>query len=182
VKVERTAIPGVLAIEPRVFRDARGFFLETFNRERYAQAGVDVPCVQVNQSRSSRGVLRGLHYQLRRPQAKLVWAARGEILDVAADIRRGSPTFGRWVAVVLSEENNRQLFVPAGCAHGFYTLSATADVIYACSDLYDPDDDRGVRYDDPELAVGWPPGERTLSAKDLALPPLADAELPVWAG
>ena len=131
--------------------------------------------MQANHAHSSRGVLRGLHYQLGRPQAKLVWAVTGEILDVAVDIRRGSATFGRWVGATLSGENHRQLFVPGGFAHGYCVLSAGADVSYLCSDVYWPAGDRGVRWDDPAIGIVWPSGEKLLSAKDRALPLLADA-------
>ncbi len=179
MKLTETALPGVLLIEPSVFGDDRGFFLETWSETRYRDAGVATDFVQANHARSRRGVLRGLHFQLGRPQAKLVWAIRGEILDVAVDIRRGSPHFGRWVGATLSGENHRQLFVPAGFAHGYCVLSESADVSYLCSDGYWPAGDRGVRWDDPAIGIAWPPGEWLLSAKDRALPLLADAtELP----
>jgi len=179
VKVAATALPGVLLLEPRVFGDERGFFLETWNSVRYRAAGVPVDFVQANHARSGRGVLRGLHFQLGRPQAKLVFAVSGEILDVAVDVRRGSRTFGQWVGARLSGENHRQLFVPAGFAHGYCVLSEQADVSYLCSDFYWPEGDRGVRWDDPAIGIGWPPGEKLLSPKDRALPLLADApELP----
>ncbi len=176
MKVIETALPGVLLLEPRVFGDDRGFFLETWNAARYRDAGVPVDFVQSNHARSGGGVLRGLHFQIGRPQAKLVFAVSGEILDVAVDIRRGSKTFGRWVGVTLSGENHRQLFVPAGFAHGYYVISESADVCYLCSDFYWPDGDRGVRWDDPAIGIAWPPGEKILSAKDRALPLLADAK------
>ena len=179
MKVTETALPGVLLFEPSVFEDDRGFFMETWNAARYREAGVAADFVQANHARSRRGVLRGLHFQLGRPQAKLVWVTSGEILDVAVDIRRGSPNFGRWVGATLSGENHRQLFAPAGFAHGYCVVSGSADVSYLCSDLYWPAGDRGVRWDDPAVGVAWPPGEKSLSAKDRALPLLADAtELP----
>jgi dTDP-4-dehydrorhamnose 3,5-epimerase len=179
LKVSRTVLPGVLLIEPAIFADERGFFLETWSAARYRDAGVLVDFVQSNQVRSRRGVLRGMHFQLVRPQAKLVWAISGEILDVAVDVRRGSPTFGRWFGANLSGENHRQMFVPAGFAHGYCVLSASAEVAYLCSDYYRPAGDRGVRWDDPAIGIAWPPGEKLLSAKDRALPTLVDApELP----
>ena len=180
MKVSETALPGVLLFEPTVFQDDRGFFLETWNSARYRDAGVAADFVQANQARSRRGVLRGLHFQLGRPQAKLIWVTRGEIFDVAVDIRRGSPDFGRWVGATLTGENHTQLFVPAGFAHGYYVVSESVDVSYLCSDLYWPAGDRGVRWDDPAIGIDWPPGEKLLSAKDRALPLLADAtELPL---
>jgi len=170
-----TDIPGVFVLTPRVFGDSRGFFLETYQRLRYGDAGVDVEFVQDNHSRSSRGVLRGLHYQLRNPQAKLIYVARGEVLDVAVDIRRGSPTFGRCVTCHLSDNNHRQIYVPTGFAHGFCVLSEQADVIYKCTDFYAPDDEYGVLWSDPALAISWPTQiEPMLSAKDAALRPLRD--------
>jgi len=175
VKVTETALPGVLLLEPSVFEDDRGFFLETWSAARYRDAGVAADFVQSNQVRSRRGVLRGLHFQLVRPQSKLVWAISGEILDVAVDVRRGSTTFGRWFGAILSGENHRQMFVPAGFAHGYCVLSESADVAYLCSDYYRPAGDRGVRWDDPAIGIAWPPGEKVLSAKDRALPLLADA-------
>jgi dTDP-4-dehydrorhamnose 3,5-epimerase len=179
MKVSQTGLPGVLLIEPAVFADERGFFLETWSAARYRGAGILEDFVQGNQVRSRRGVLRGLHFQLERPQAKLVWAVSGEILDVAVDVRRGSETFGRWFGANLSGENHRQVFVPAGFAHGYCVLSESADVAYLCSDYYWPAGDRGVRWDDPAIGIAWPPGEKLLSPKDRALPTLADApELP----
>lgn len=175
MKVVQTALPGVLVLEPAVHGDGRGHFLETWNRPRYREAGVPADFVQSNQARSRRGVLRGLHYQTGRPQAKLVWAVSGEVLDVAVDIRRSSPFFGRWVGVTLSGENHHQIFVPEGFAHGYCVLSESAELAYLCSDTYWPPGDRGVRWDDPALGIAWPPGEKLLSAKDRALPLLADA-------
>ena len=142
--------------------------------------GIRAVFVQDNRSRSSQGVLRGLHYQLHKPQAKLVACTRGEIFDVAVDIRRGSPTYGKWAGAVLSEENSHQLFIPGGFAHGFCVLSETAEILYKCSEFYDPRDDRGVRWNDPELGVEWPVAEPVLSAKDADLPFLRDADLPVY--
>lgn len=175
MKIHETVLPGVLLLEPRVFGDERGFFLETWNASRYRDAGVPVDFVQANHARSRRGVLRGLHFQLGRPQAKLVFAIHGEILDVAVDVRRGSRTFGRWVGVSLSGENHCQLFIPEGFAHGYCVVSESADVSYLCSDSYWPEGDRGVRWDDPAIGIAWPPGEKLLSDKDRALPLLAGA-------
>jgi len=168
VNVRRTGLPGVLVIEPRVFSDSRGFFFETYNAERYAQAGLPERFVQDNHSTSIRGTVRGLHYQLHRPQAKLLWVIGGEIFDVAVDIRRGSPTFGRWEHVILSAENKRQFFVPAGFAHGFCVVSDVAEVEYKCTDYYVADDQRGVRWNDPSLAIPWPVAEpaAVLSERD----------------
>jgi len=163
-----TELPGVLIIEPRVFTDARGFFLESYHAQRYAEAGLPEVFVQDNHSRSVKGTLRGLHYQLRRPQGKLLRATRGAIFDVAVDIRRGSPTFGRWVGVELSEDNKRQLFVPAGFAHGFCVTSEVAEVEYKCTDFYIPEDERGIIWSDPSIGIRWPVREPILSTKDRA--------------
>lgn len=172
--VTPTALPEVLVVEPRVFRDDRGFFVETYHAPRYRAAGIDVTFVQDNHSRSVRGTLRGLHWQTApHPQAKLIRVLEGEILDVAVDIREGSSTFGRWVAVPLSAENFRQLFVPVGFAHGFLVTSEVAEVEYKCSDIYDPAAERGLMWNDPELAITWPVSEPLLSARDRAHPPLA---------
>lgn len=173
MKVTATELPGVLIVEPQVFGDARGFFLETFQAERYRAAGIDLPFVQDNHSRSTRGVLRGLHFQRRRPQGKLVSVSRGAIYDVAADIDPASPTFGRCVGVELSDANHRQLWIPPGYAHGFCVLSAVADTHYKCTDFYCPDDEGGVIWNDPQLGIPWPLGQPLLSDKDRALPSLA---------
>lgn len=175
MRLLETGLPGVLLIAPEVFPDDRGYFLEVWQRERYREAGVAAPFVQCNQAGSRRGVLRGLHYQVGRPQAKLVWAVRGEIFDVAVDIRRGSPHFGRWYGALLSEANRRQLYVPAGFAHGYCVTSESAEVLYLCSDFYHPAGDRGLRWDDPRLGIAWPEGPKILSPKDAALPLLAAA-------
>ncbi|MBF0376687.1 MAG: dTDP-4-dehydrorhamnose 3,5-epimerase [Desulfamplus sp.] len=148
-------LDGVLVIEPDVFEDSRGFFLETWQKNRYKKGGVDVHFVQDNHSRSKKGVIRGLHYQLKNPQAKLVYAVRGTIFDVAVDIRKGSPTFGQWTGVILSDKNKYQLFIPAGFAHGFSVLSEFADVIYKCSDIYTPGDEYGIIYNDPDINIDW---------------------------
>jgi dTDP-4-dehydrorhamnose 3,5-epimerase len=171
-----TGIPEVVVVEPEVFRDPRGFFLETFHEEKYRKGGIFGPFVQDNHSRSTRRTLRGLHAQLRRPQGKLVRAVRGEVFDVAVDIRRRSPTFGKWVSTVLSEENFRQIFVPPGFAHGFCVLSEIAEIEYKCTDFYFREDEVGIRWDDPALAIPWPIREPLLSPKDAALPLLEDLE------
>lgn len=174
------AIPDVLLIEPRVFGDERGFFMESWNRRAFTAAtGLDVEFVQDNHSQSAGGVLRGLHYQVRVPQAKLVRAGRGAIFDVAVDIRRSSPTFGRWVGAELTEENKHQLWVPAGFAHGFYVLSDRADLLYKATEYYAPEYDRSIRWDDPDIGIDWPLGDGgpTLSAKDREAAPLAAAEV-----
>ena len=152
---EPTAIPDVRLFTPKIFGDARGFFLQTYQTREYAAAGLDRIFVQDNLSRSCRDTVRGLHYQLQHPQGKLVSVLRGAVLDVAVDIRRGSPTFGKYVAVELSEENRRQLFIPEGFAHGFRVLSESADFCYKCTDFYAPGDEYGVKWDDPALAIPW---------------------------
>lgn len=166
MRVVATKLAGCVVIEPRVFTDHRGCFLETYNRQRYSEAGIASEFVQDNQSHSIRGTLRGLHYQVDRPQGKLVWAVSGEIFDVAVDLRRSSATFGQWVSVVLSAENRRQIYVPPGFAHGFYCVSATADVIYKCTDVYSPAGERTILWNDPQLAVTWPGDSPLLSPKD----------------
>lgn len=177
MNVIRTAIAEVLIIEPVVRRDPRGFFAEVWQEQRYRSAGIDLPFVQDNHSRSAHGTLRGLHYQIRQPQGKLVRVAMGEVFDVAVDLRRSSPTFGRWVGAVLSGENHRQLWVPPGFAHGFYVTGESADLLYKCTDLYAPEFDRTLRWDDPEIGITWPlDGEPALSPRDQAGHALADAD------
>jgi dTDP-4-dehydrorhamnose 3,5-epimerase len=173
VKVETTAIPGVLLVEPSVHGDERGFFLETWHEPRYREAGIAGPFVQDNHSRSSRGILRGLHAQAPHWQGKLVRCVSGEVWDVAVDVRFGSPAFGQHVAVELSERNFKQLWVPPGLLHGFCALSDSAEIEYKCTDLYVAEDDFSVRWDDPELAVPWPIEEPLLSDKDRNAPLLA---------
>lgn len=174
MRVLPTEIPGVLLIEPDVFRDGRGHFLETFHERKYREAGIPYSFVQDNQSRSGRGTLRGLHAQLRRPQGKLIRAVAGEIFDVAVDIRPGSPTFGKWAGARLSGDDFRQMFVPPGFAHGFCVLSETADVAYKCTDFYDRADEIGLRWDDPVVGIAWPIRDPVLSEKDAALPSLSE--------
>lgn len=174
MKKRETELPGVLLLEPAVHGDLRGFFYEAWNRDTYRGLGIDRTWVQDNVSRSARGVLRGLHYQFRRPQAKLVTVLAGEIFDVAVDVRRSSPTFGRWTAERLSAENRLLLYVPEGFAHGFQVLSETADVQYKVTDFWSAEDERGVAWNDPALAIAWPlAGAPSLSARDARLPPLS---------
>jgi dTDP-4-dehydrorhamnose 3,5-epimerase len=167
-------IPDVVRIEPDVHRDARGFFLETWHQGKYAEGGIPGPFVQDNHSRSRRGTLRGLHAQLQRPQGKLVRVVDGEVFDVAVDIRRGSPTFGKWVGDRLSGENLRQLWIPPGFAHGFCVLSETVHLEYKCTDFYDPADEIAIAWNDPGIGIVWPLQDPTLSKKDAAAPRLAD--------
>lgn len=166
MKVTETPLPGVLLLEPKVFRDERGFFTETFSTRALEGSGVPREFLQDNHSRSARGVLRGLHYQLQSPQGKLVHAARGRIFDVAVDIRVGSPHFGGWHGVELSDENLASLWIPPGFAHGFCVLSDVADVIYKCTTLYDPASDRGIAWNDPRIGIEWPLSDLIISAKD----------------
>ncbi len=185
MKTIKTGIEGVLIFEPRVFGDTRGFFMETWSRERYRDAGLDVEFVQDNVSSSSRGVLRGLHYQNPQGQGKLVQVIKGEVLDVAVDIRLGSPTFGRVETCLLSGENHRQFFVPAGFAHGFCVLSEMALFLYKCTDLYNAQTEGGVLWNDPDLGIEWPIADPILSAKDTCHPCLKDISkdrLPVYEG
>ena len=176
--VTETNLPGVKLIEPKVFGDDRGFFLESWNARAFAGAGIDVAFVQDNHSRSARGVLRGLHYQIVEPQGKLVRVVSGAVFDVAVDVRRSSPHFGRWTGAELSADNKRMLWVPPGFAHGFIVLSETADFMYKCTTLYAPARDRGIAWNDPDIGIEWPfDGEPQLSAKDAAAPRLADAEV-----
>jgi len=184
VRVVPTEIPDVVVVEPDVHLDGRGFFLETYHADKYLAHGIAGPFVQDNHSRSGVGTLRGLHLQLIRPQAKLVRAIEGEIYDVAVDVRRGSPTFGRFVAVTLTAENFKQCYVPPGFAHGFCVVSPTAQVEYKCTDLYDPASEIGIAWNDPAIAIAWPVREPLLSARDAHHPTLAELadRLPVWAG
>lgn len=178
-------IPGVVVVELARHEDDRGWLVETWRRERHEALGVAVGMtfVQDNLSSTAGGVVRGLHYQVTRPQGKLVWVVRGEIFDVAVDLRRGSPAFGRWSGVVLSAENRRQVWIPPGCAHGFQALSEVADVAYKLTAAYDPLDERALRWDDPELAIAWPRrADARVSARDAAAPRLRDAELPRFDG
>ena len=177
MKVERAAIPDVLVLEPKVFGDARGYFMETWNARSFESLGIKAQFVQDNHSRSSKNVLRGLHYQLRQPQGKLVRVTEGEIWDVTVDLRRASPHFGRWSGTRLDAGSHRMLWVPAGFAHGFITLSAHAEVLYKTTDYYAPEHERTLLWNDPALAIAWPlAGEPVLSDKDRRGTPLASAE------
>ena len=176
MKVIETSLPGCVVIEPAVFGDERGFFMETWNAERYRALGLPDKFVQSNVSSSAKGVLRGLHYQWPRPQGKLVSVLEGEVYDVAVDIRRGSPTFGRWEAVVLSAQNKRQFWIPEGFAHGFAVLSERALFSYLCTEVYLKEYDAGVRWNDADIGVDWPISAPQLSAKDEAAPFLAQIE------
>lgn len=164
--IRETALPGVLLLEPRIFRDERGFFIETFSTREIEGSDIPKDFVQDNHSRSSRGVLRGLHYQLHNPQGKLVHVARGSVFDVAVDIRVGSPNFGKWFGTELNDENLCSLWIPPGFAHGFYALSEIADVIYKCTRLYEGSDDRGVAWNDPFIGIKWPSMDPVVSPKD----------------
>jgi len=181
MKITKSRLEGVLLIEPDVFGDDRGFFMESYNAKAFADAGVDAEFVQDNHSRSSRGVLRGLHYQIPpKAQDKLVRVALGEVFDVAVDLRRGSPTFGQWDGFVISAENKKQVFIPKGFAHGFLVLSETADFLYKCGDYYSPEHERGVIWNDPDIGIEWPfhaeNAPPTLSRKDADLPTLKNAK------
>jgi len=185
MKIIETDLPGCVVIEPQVFGDARGFFFESFNSDKLAGNGLHPKFVQGNVSSSTQGVLRGLHYQWPNPQGKYVSVIEGEVWDVAVDIRRGSPTFGKWAAVVLSAENKRHFWIPEGFAHGFAVLSERAVCTYLCSATYDAKADAGIRWDDPALAIDWPISQPQLSDKDARAPLLADVaedRLPIYAG
>ena len=177
MKAEKTAFQKAMIIEPDAFRDKRGYFMETYHKEKYEQLGLTTQFVQDNLSYSVRDTLRGLHYQHPRGQAKLVQVIKGEIFDVIVDIRRGSPTFGQWTGISLSDENNRQLYVPEGFAHGFCVLSDTAVVYYKCSDFYAPENEGGILWSDPDLNISWPLKDPVISEKDSRYPVLED--LPV---
>ena len=172
LKVNKTALPGIIVFEPEVFGDRRGFFKEIYHKDKYEALGLKAAFVQDNHSLSTKGTIRGLHYQLNFPQGKLVFAISGEVFDVAVDIRYGSPEFGRWIGETLSENNSRQIYIPPGFAHGFCVLSETAEVIYKCTDLYHPEDDMGVNFSDSRIGIEWPVENRVLSDKDASLPML----------
>ncbi len=179
MNIVQTPLPGVLVFEPRLFGDHRGYFMETWRADAFAAAGVALPFVQDNQSSSRQGVLRGLHYQIRQPQGKLVRVISGRVFDVAVDLRRSSPHFGRWTGVELSAENRRLFWVPPGFAHGFYVLSEAAEFVYKCTDYYAPEHERSLRWDDPAVGIDWPLQagvETVLSDKDRAGLPLDAAE------
>lgn len=171
MEVEKTPIEGVLLLKPQVFGDERGYFVETWQKERYEEVGINLPFVQDNHSKSSRGILRGLHYQKKHPQGKLVMVSYGEVFDVAVDIRPNSPTFGKWYGAILSQENQHQLWIPPGLAHGFLVLSDVAHFHYKCTDFYHPGDDGAIRWDDPYFGIKWPFVENiSLSKKDSIAP------------
>ena len=174
MNIIKTVLEDVVIIEPEVFRDNRGFFMETYSRDRYKEAGVVCDFVQDNLSYSVKGTLRGLHFQIKRPQAKLVQVITGEIFDVAVDIRPGSSTFGKWTGVYLSEKNKRQLFIPEGFAHGFCVISETAHFLYKCSDFYFQHDEGGIIWSDPDIGIDWPVKDPIVSEKDKQLPRLFD--------
>jgi dTDP-4-dehydrorhamnose 3,5-epimerase len=179
----QSTLPGIILIKSIVFQDKRGFFMETFHQKKYRDSGIDRVFVQDNFSCSQKNTLRGLHYQLRYPQGKLIYALHGEIFDVVVDIRQGSPTFGKWESFILSEENRYQLYIPEGYAHGFCVLSETADIVYKCTDFYAPNDDFGVLWSDPTIDIDWPVKEPLLSEKDTKYPMLNDMpeeNLPVF--
>jgi dTDP-4-dehydrorhamnose 3,5-epimerase len=181
VKFVPSAIPGVIIVEPDVHSDVRGFFLETYHAEKYRAGGIGDVFVQDNHSRSAGNTIRGLHLQLRRPQGKLIHVIEGAIFDVAVDVRRGSPTFGKWVGVTLSADNFKQCYIPRGFAHGFAVTSPIAQVEYKCTDVYDASSEIGIAWDDPDLGIAWPISSPVLSDRDQRHPRLADiAELPVF--
>ncbi|HEX8153987.1 MAG TPA: dTDP-4-dehydrorhamnose 3,5-epimerase [Thermoanaerobaculia bacterium] len=177
MQVIDTKLPGVVILEPRVFADDRGWFMETFNEAAFRARGLPASFVQDNHSQSARGVLRGLHYQEPNPQGKLVRCTRGAIFDVAVDIRTGSSTFGQWVGVELTDENKRMLWIPEGFAHGFCAVSELADVVYKCTTLWEGKHDRSLRWNDPQIGISWPVSDPRLSEKDAAAPTLADAPI-----
>lgn len=177
MNVLKTKLSGLVIIEPKVFGDSRGFFKEIYHLPRYKEFGIDVEFIQDNYSRSERGVLRGLHFQKAKPQGKLIQCLRGEILDVVVDIDRNSNTYGLYESFKLSDENHRQVYVPPGYAHGFCVLSEIADISYKCSEVYDPQDEGGIAWNDPDVGIDWPISEPNLSAKDRGHPLLKDLEL-----
>jgi len=184
MKFQTTSLPGVIVVEPDVFRDPRGFFFETYHAQKYRDGGIDATFVQDNHSRSTRGILRGLHAQRRRPQGKLVRVLQGEVFDVAVDIRRGSPTFLKWFGVTLSAENFRQCYIPPGFAHGFVVTSEVAEFEYKCTDFYDPSDELRILWNDPAIGIAWPLADPALSDKDRAARSVAELtdQLPLYEG
>lgn len=180
-----SVLPQVIIVTPDILRDDRGHFICTYQAQQYEENGIPARFVQDNMSRSGRNVLRGLHYQLGRPQGKLIWAAQGTVLDVAVDVRRGSPNFGRWEAVTLSGDNGRQVYIPEGFAHGFCVTSESAIVAYKCTDYYASQEERGIRWDDPFLAIKWPAADPIVSEKDRRCPTIEEipqGELPAFRG
>ena len=175
-----STLPEVLVMEPRVFEDDRGYFMEMYHQKKLQEAGILETFVQDNRSRSRRGTIRGLHYQLGRPQGKLIWAFEGEVFDVAVDIRPGSPTFGKWFGLVLSGENKKGLYIPPDFAHGFCVISEEAEFFYKCTDFYSPEHERCIRWDDPDLDINWPVRNPVVSERDAHSPFMKDAQLPAY--
>ncbi len=171
-------LPEVIIIEPDIFPDERGYFMETYHQEKFTGGGIDIRFVQDNQSMSARGTLRGLHYQIKRPQGKLVRVLLGEVFDVSVDIRRSSPNFGKWFGITLSADNKKGIYIPPNFAHGFCVLTDKAEFFYKCTDFYEPDYERAIRWDDQDLAIDWPIRDPILAEKDATCPSLKDAELP----
>ncbi len=172
------ALPEIIIIEPELFQDDRGYFMEMYHRAKFENAGIEGNFVQDNRSRSRKGTIRGLHYQLGKPQGKLIWTLSGKVFDVAVDIRRKSPTFGKWLGIMLSSENKKSIYIPPDFAHGFCVLSEEAEIFYKCTEFYSPENERTIRWDDPDLAIAWPIRDPILSAKDAAAPLLKEAQLP----
>ena len=170
----QTEIPDVILVKPSVIEDHRGFFMESYHIEKFSMGGIDCTFVQDNHAKSIQNTLRGLHFQVNFPQAKLLRCLKGKVFDVAVDLRKNSPFYGKWVGEELSEENKYQLFIPEGFAHGYYVLSETAEITYKCSEIYHPEDEQGLRWDDPDIAINWPGIDPILSEKDRQLPPLKD--------
>ena len=176
MKIVDTSLPGVKIVEPDVLGDKRGFFFESYHKEKFAELGITCDFVQDNHSKSSKGILRGFHYQLKHPQAKLIRVVSGEVMDVAVDIRRGSPNFGKWVCDILSAENKKQLFIPCGFAHGFLVLSETAEVLYKCDEFYHKEDEYGIAWNDPVIGIEWKVEKPVLSDRDMKNPFLSKIE------
>jgi dTDP-4-dehydrorhamnose 3,5-epimerase len=182
MQIEESDIPGVLVVTPKIFGDERGFFLESYNKKVFLQAGIEQEFVQDNHSKSIRGVVRGLHYQKKFPQGKLIRVIQGEVLDVIVDIRKGSPNFSRWISILLTAENKKQVWIPGGLAHGFAVISETAELCYKATEYYHPEDEAGIRWNDPQLNINWQVQNPLLSEKDRQLPLLAEAgeDLPLF--
>ena len=173
----KLSIPDIILIKPTVFEDDRGFFMESYHIDKFNSGGIKCNFVQDNHVRSVYNILRGLHFQVKYPQAKLLRCLKGKVFDVAVDIRQGSPTYGQWVGEEISEDNKYQLFIPGGFAHGYYVMSDTAEISYKCSEIYHPEDEQGIRWDDPEIGIEWPETKPVLSDKDIKLPTLHSLNL-----
>ena len=171
-------LPGIIIVEPELFLDDRGYFTEMYHQVKFQEAGITGSFVQDNRSRSGQGTIRGLHYQLGKPQGKLIWTLSGEVFDVAVDIRKSSPTFGKWLGIILSSENKKGIYIPPDFAHGFCVLSKEAEIFYKCTNFYSPENERCIRWDDPDLAIDWPIKNPVISEKDANAPSLKGAELP----